>query len=84
MQGLRKYLQQGGESAERFELILSLTDIRSEAIIDALRDHLVNGWAAVTARTLNGVDKGNFSNALKAMNKKAAIVERVKELDAAK
>ena len=36
------YLLPGGESEKRFELLLSRTKIRSEAVIGALREIYVN------------------------------------------
>lgn len=76
-----RYLIQGGESAARFDLLLSLTKIASEDVIDALRDHLVTGLAESTAASINGVKLSNFKRALDTINEVAGTVERIKELD---
>ncbi|MCF2909979.1 adhesin biosynthesis transcription regulatory family protein [Pseudoalteromonas sp. DL2-H2.2] len=76
-----KYLFKGMQSPERFKLLLSLTRISSESVIDALYDHLVKGADKKVACALNQVKEPNFTPALKALEEKAAIVERIKEID---
>ncbi|MBQ4838831.1 PapB/FocB family fimbrial expression transcriptional regulator [Pseudoalteromonas luteoviolacea] len=76
-----RYLFKGTQSPERFELILSLTKITSEDVIGALQDYYVRGIDKKIAATLNGVKGPNLSPAFKAMEEKAAIVERIKEID---
>lgn len=78
------YLIQGGESEQRFDLLLSLTKISSKNVIDALRDHLVVGLSDITAAGINGVPRSNFSRALAALNKTAETVEQIKAHDWAK
>jgi len=48
-----KYLYIGSQTEERFQMLLSLTRIASEDVIDALRDHLVNGATESNAAALN-------------------------------
>jgi hypothetical protein len=79
-----KYITQGGESIERFTLLLQLTNITSEPIIEALKDHLVTGLADATAASINCVPQSNFNRAFKSLNETATIVEKIKELDWAK
>ncbi|MCB5226244.1 adhesin biosynthesis transcription regulatory family protein [Alishewanella sp. 16-MA] len=76
-----KYLTQGGESQERFDLLISLTRISSDDIKYALKHYLVTGLDEVTAAALNEVPLSNFTRALKKLNQAAATVERIKELD---
>ncbi len=79
-----KYLLQNGESEARLSLLLSLTNIRSEPTIQALRDHLqkdLRGLDEARAAALNGIELSNFSRAFKALNDVAAVVEKIKELD---
>lgn len=76
-----RYLTQGLESAERLELLLALTSIKSEDVKDALADHLVRGLADATAAGLNGVTQSNFKRALNTLEAVAAKVERIKEID---
>lgn len=76
-----RYITQGGESPERYELLISLTRISSEDIKAALKDYLVTGLADATAAAINGVQLSNFTRALKTVNDIAATVEQIKELD---
>lgn len=76
-----RYITQGSESQERFELLLSRTDIRSDNIKAALKDHLVTGLADSVAAAINGVSQSNFNRAFKALNEVAETVEKIKELD---
>lgn len=76
-----KRLLQGGESAERFELLLSLTNIRSERIADALRDHLVAGMTVQAAAQIAGEPQPNVKRALDVLERVADTVEKIKDLD---
>ena len=76
-----KRLLQGGESAERFELLLSLTNIRSERIADALRDHLVAGMTVQAAAQIAGEPQPNVKRALVVLEQVAVTVEKIKDLD---
>lgn len=76
------YVYQGSESHERFELLVSLTGLRSPSQIGALRDHLVKGVPLDGAMVLNGVtNKSNLERDLDKINDIATIVEKIKELD---
>ena len=77
-----KYLLQGAETKERVELLLQLTSITSESAIDAILDYLVTGHTAKRASIINNHD--HLSRDLKVLNRKAGIVEKIKELDWAK
>ena len=76
-----KYLFKGMQTQERFELLLSLTRIQSESVINALNDYLVRGMDKKAAAVINGVEMPNLSAALSKLEYKAAIVEKIKELD---
>jgi hypothetical protein len=52
-----KYLLQGGESAERLQLLLQLTNIESSDIVAALNDHFVTGHQDGVASIRNEVKK---------------------------
>lgn len=73
-----RYITQGGESLQRFELLLKLTRIASDDVKDALKDHLVTGLAESTAASVNGVKLSNFKRALDSLNDSAAVVEQIK------
>ena len=74
-------LLSGHESQERFNLIISLTSISSESIINALSDHLVNGYNEKMAYMANGVPQQNFNRALNKLNAVAGIIEQIKVID---
>jgi hypothetical protein len=76
-----KYVTQGSQSAARLALLLQLTKIDSEDMIDALNDYLVKGLASSTAADINGVDRANLNRAANTINDMAAIVEAIKNLD---
>lgn len=76
-----KYLYRASQTEERFALLLSLTKICSEDVIEALRDHLVKGATGEYSATVNGVTTSNFQRAFNKLDKVAATVERIKEID---
>ena len=76
------YVYQGSESPERFDLLVSLTGLRSPSQIGALRDHLVNGVPLDAAMALNGVtNKSNLERDLIKINDIATTVEKIKLID---
>lgn len=68
-------LTQGSLNDEAFELLLSLTSIRSEPLIEALRDYYVGGLTKSQAYTKHGADKTSFSRKLSLL---AQIFETVR------
>jgi hypothetical protein len=78
-----RYLIQGGEDAERLELIISLTKITSESVQQALIDHFKkgSGLAAETAAAVNGVKLSNFMRSINRLEEVAGTIERIKEID---
>ena len=79
-----KYLFQGNMNLDRFNILISLTSIKSEDKISALKAHLVDGRSEVASYTLNGVDGSNFREALNTLNSVAEKVEKIKEIDLAR
>lgn len=76
------YVYQGSESPDRFDLLVSLTGLRSPSQIGALRDHLVKGVPLDGAMVLNGVtNKSNLERDLDKINDIATTVEKIKEID---
>jgi len=71
----------GHEPEDRVWLLLQLTSIESEEMISALKDHLVKGQSPAVASLEHGIDKSNFNRSLKRVNKKAQVVEKIKEID---
>lgn len=78
---MKIYLLQGLESPERFNLLLSLTSVRSEPVIAALIDYYVNGFRESECLTLNEVARGKFNRATEVLNKVAKIVDDIKVHD---
>lgn len=74
------HLIQGGESAERFKLLLSLTKI-DEPISAALFDYFVKGISSGNAAQLHGIKHGNVSRGADTLEERAAIVEAIKQID---
>ena len=81
MVNLMKYLLQGKESEKRFTLILSLTSVRSEKVIDALHDYYVKGYRESECLVINDLARGKFNRGSKILNDVAGIVEKIKEHD---
>ena len=76
------YVYQGSESPERFDLLVSLTGLRSPSQIGAMRDYLVKGVPLDAAMVLNGVtNKSNLERDLDKINDIATTVEKIKEID---
>ena len=76
------YVYQGSESPERFELLVSLTGLRSPSQIGALREHLVKGVPLDAAMVMNEVtNKSNLERDLIKINDIATTVEKIKEID---
>lgn len=76
------YVHGGMESQERFELLVSLTGLRSENQIAALCDHLVKAVPLDAAMVMNGVtNKSNLERDLDKINDVAKIIEKIKEID---
>lgn len=71
----------GCEDLKKFGKLIRLTKIRSEAISDALRDHLVNGHPIPQAAAFNSVDESNLKRALKKLEETAQVIEEIKEID---
>lgn len=57
-------LESGELNNKSYDLLLSLTSIRSEPLIAALRDYYVKGLTKSAAYTKHGVDKTIFSRKL--------------------
>lgn len=76
-----KLLVQGGQTNDRFELLLQLTRLASEDVIEALRDHLVRGMTTANAAGVNGIEQSALTRALKTLEKQAAVVESIKVID---
>lgn len=72
-----KILIAGMLTEKALNRLLSLTSIKSDEKVSALTDHLVKGYSASSASTINGIDKSNFSKALAELESKASIIELI-------
>lgn len=75
------YLVRGGESKERVKLLLKLTRVNSENVVDAIIDHLFTGHSESHSAALNDITQSNFNRAMSRLNEVAGTVEAIKELD---
>lgn len=69
----------GKVDPRHFELLLEGTSIRAPALIEALREHLVDGLTASEAWTKHGVNMSQFSRRLdviRAENRRAAALSK--------
>ena len=74
------YLVQGGQDGERFDLLIQFTK-REEPMAKAMRAYLVQGLSMTRAADVGGVYLPHLSEALKALEKYAVLVEKIKEHD---
>ena len=75
------YLVRGGESKERVKLLLKLTRVNSENVVDAIIDHLCTGHSENHSSVVNDITQSNFNRAMSRLNEVAGTVEAIKELD---
>lgn len=73
-------LLQGMESEKRIDILLRLAKFTSEPVIEALKLHLVKGYAEAMAYNTVGVPQQNFHRALKRLNELYAIAEEYTEI----
>ncbi len=72
-----KYLMSGVESRRTVDLMLSITRIESESVINAIRAHLVNGMSMAGAALINDVPKQNLARAMVALEKVAEVMHKL-------
>ena len=78
---IQHMLAPGLESIESFTIILSLTSLRSENMIRALRIHLVQGVSIENACATAGVSTSNFHRDLGLLNDVARKIDRYFEIN---
>lgn len=78
---IMNYLIQGLEPAEKIEILISETNIRSSDSKLALAAHYVKGVPLEIVTTLYGVDMSNLKRSMKLVNKVAGKYTRCAELD---
>jgi hypothetical protein len=71
----------GMESKTRVSLLLKLTKLSSEALIDAIYDHLCSGHASSVAAALNNITEGQVARAMVKLNNINDIVVKIEECD---
>ncbi len=72
---------QGLETVERLELVISLTSIRSQPQIDALRRYFVGGVNISACAALSDLTESNLQRAIKRVQAVDDTIEHIKELD---
>ena len=78
---LQNILLPGHESEESLDILISLTNMRSEEMAHALRRHYVNGWSDSTACSVAGVSLSNFNRDCKKLNDVARRIDKYFELN---
>jgi len=76
----KQYLVRGAEDRECLDILLNATGITSENFKSAFYDHFVRGLARTHSCLINDYDEGNFSRAMKVINKKAEEFEKYAEI----
>ena len=74
-------LLKGHESEQRLLLLLSLTNIRSESMIKALKFCYVNGMDEKTAVMAASVTQSNFNRCVGVLTEVNMKIEKIKEYD---
>jgi len=72
-------LTKGGQSPDRFTILLECSGLRSPEIIKALWDHFVLGHDEAVATML--IDQPNYCRAVRKLNVWADRIERIKAVD---
>lgn len=73
-------LLQGQENEHRIDLLLKFAKLQSEAVIQAIKLHLVNGYSEPSAYQAAGVPQQNFHRALKRLNEIYCLAEEYREI----
>ena len=71
----------GAEKPEKIEVLIKLSNIRSEKMLDAIRYHLLKGSPVSVAAVINEVDESNLRRAMDKLEKVAELVEEAKDID---
>lgn len=74
-------LVSGGGCIERFKILASLSSIRSDTQLSALKWYYVNGASEQMACSLAGAAQNNFTRTLHVLNDINYLVEKIKEGD---
>ncbi len=69
-------LKRGGENPKKIKMLIMLTRIKSESLVQALVVYYVFGEATYPQATI-----GNFNRAIRKIEEVNDIVEQLKELD---
>lgn len=72
---------QGFETKERLNLLLSLTNIRSDSQKSALEQHFVNGLNFEAAAAIAEITASNFKRVVDRVQEVDSIVEKIKDID---
>lgn len=73
---IESMLVQGQESEKSIDLLISMTKIKSEQVIDALKMHFVAGAQLQMSAEANGLEKSNLSRDVKKINLIAAKINQ--------
>jgi len=78
---IESMLVQGQESEKSIDLLLSLTKIKGESVIGAIKMHFVSGAQVQAAADTYDLSKGNLSRDIKKLNVIAVKINSYFELN---
>lgn len=78
---MKEYLLQGFEKEAQINIIIGMTNTRSENVIDAMKDYFVKGHRVEDCIKMNGITDSNFSRAVKKLNEVAGQMHKYFELE---
>jgi hypothetical protein len=84
MAQIESMLCQGNESAESIDLLISMTKIKSEGAISAIKYHFVDGAQIQAAADTYSLEKSNLSRDIKKLNLLAVKINRYFEMNYSK
>jgi hypothetical protein len=81
MAQIESMLCQGHESEDGIELLISMTKIKSESVISAIKFHFVAGAQIQAAADAYGLEKSNLSRDIKKLNLLAVKINQYFEIN---
>ena len=76
-----KLMTRGSQSAERLEVLIRRTNIRSSNIKKGVYKYLVDGLSLGNAAGCSGIADGNLRKAINSIEDAAVDIEKIKDID---
>jgi hypothetical protein len=81
---IESMLVQGMESEKSIDLLISMTKIKSDSVVSAIKMHFVGGAQVQAAADTYDLSKGNLSRDIKKINEIAAKINQYFEINYSK